>query len=99
MLIAIAGRMRSGCMHTPTTTTRENSGAPVMIWSMTPGTPTHSKTTGCFGVAAPTASAACQTRCHGTSGMRRSFSIVADGEVEDVGGRDQVAVPAGRRER
>ncbi len=44
-------------MHTPTTTTRENNGAVAMIWSITPGTPTHSKITGLLGLA-PSASAA-----------------------------------------
>ena len=32
-------------MHTPTTTIRAPDGAPDMIDSMTPGTPTHSKIT------------------------------------------------------
>src|SRR6266851_3083823 len=32
-------------MHTPTTTMRLPLGAAAMIWSSTPGTPTHSKTT------------------------------------------------------
>ena len=45
-----------------------------MISSITPGTPTHSNTTGLFGVVAPTASAARQTVCHGI-GSRCSFSI------------------------
>ncbi len=38
-------------MQTPTTTTRENSGALAMMPSIIPGTPTHSKMTGRFGVA------------------------------------------------
>ena len=49
MLIAIAGRKRSWPTHTPTTTTRDSSGALSTIDSITPGTPTHSKITGCFG--------------------------------------------------
>ena len=61
-------------MQTPTTTTRENSGAPATISSITPGTPTHSKITGAFGPA-PSRSAVRQTWCHGT-GARVSFSIV-----------------------
>ena len=60
-------------MQTPTTTTRENSGAPSMISSITPGTPTHSKITGCFGVAAPSLSAR-RHACHQPTGRRRSFS-------------------------
>ena len=62
-------------MHTPTTTTRENSGALAMISSITPGTPTHSKITGFFGPA-PSRSAVRQTWCQGT-GARRSLSMVA----------------------
>ena len=45
-------------MHTPTTITRAFSGAESIIASIIPGTPTHSKITGRFGDAAPTASAA-----------------------------------------
>ena len=60
-------------MQTPTTTTRENSGAPAMIPSSIPGTPTHSKMTGALGVVAPTFSSARQT-CHHGSGARLIFS-------------------------
>lgn len=62
-------------MQTPTTTTRENSGALAMMPSIIPGTPTHSKMTGRFGVAAPAASAARQ-RCHHGSRSRCSLSTV-----------------------
>ena len=58
--MAIAGRILSGSMQTPTTTTREYSGALAMMPSRIPGTPTHSKTTGCFGFA-PSVSATRQT--------------------------------------
>ena len=70
-------------MQTPTTTTRENSGALVMMPSMMPGTPTHSKMTGCLGFAAPAASAARQ-RCH--QGSRSLLQLLdrADREVERV---------------
>jgi hypothetical protein len=73
LFIAIAGRIWSLPMQTPTTTTRENSGAPAMIPSITSGTPTHSKITGLFGFA-PSISATRQTGSHGT-GSRLSFSI------------------------
>ncbi len=63
-------------MHTPTTTTRDASGDWLMIWSMIPGTPTHSKTTGPLGVA-PAASAARSTCHHGSFGTRRSLPIVS----------------------
>ena len=39
------GRTVSGCMHTPATTTRAPIGARRNTSSMTPGTPTASKTT------------------------------------------------------
>ena len=45
LLIAIVGRMRSAPIQTPTTTTRDENGTELMIWSMIPGTPTHSNTT------------------------------------------------------
>src|SRR6187401_946506 len=60
-------------MHTPTTTTREAIGACETTDSIMPGTPTHSKTTGPDGVAAPSASAARKT-CR-QPGTRRSRSI------------------------
>ena len=55
---AIAGRIWSMFMHTPTTMTRVFSGAAATTASIIPGTPTHSKITGRFGPAAPSASAA-----------------------------------------
>src|SRR4051812_13594339 len=64
----MAGRNRSAPMHTPTTTTRENIGAPVMMSSITPGTPTHSKITGGFGLAPPPPPAAPHTPPQGTGG-------------------------------
>src|SRR4051812_38010110 len=39
------GSIVSGSMQTPTTTIRAPAGAAVMILSITPGTPTHSKMT------------------------------------------------------
>ena len=45
-------------MQTPTTITRELSGAESIIASIIPGTPTHSKITGRLGEAAPMVSAA-----------------------------------------
>src|SRR3954469_8459588 len=60
-------------MHTPTTTTREASGAAETTDSIIPGTPTHSNTTGPDGEAAPSASAARNTCCQ--PGTRRSLSI------------------------
>ena len=57
MAMAMLGRNRSSPMHTPTTTTRVPSGAAVSTPSIMPGTPTHSKTTGRFGPAAPSRSA------------------------------------------
>ena len=56
--MAIAGRSLSSPMQTPTTTTRELSGAAPITPSIIPGTPTHSKITGRFGPAAPRESAA-----------------------------------------
>ena len=50
---AIDGRNVSGFMHMPTTMTLEPSGAALMMASIIPGTPTHSKITGRFGPAAP----------------------------------------------
>ena len=44
--IPISGWIVSGSMHTPTTTIRVPRGAAAITWSSTPGTPTHSKTTG-----------------------------------------------------
>ncbi len=75
LLTASAGRSLSAPMHTPTTTTRESSGAPAMIWSIMPGRPTHSKITGRLG-AAPSFSAILHTWCQG-SGTRLSFSMVS----------------------
>ena len=69
LLIATAGRMRSAPMQTPTTTTRENSGAQAVAPSMIPGTPTHSKMTGALGVVTPTFSNARQA-CHHGGGSR-----------------------------
>ena len=77
-------------MQTPTTTTRDASGAALMIWSMIPGTPTHSKTTGPLGVA-PAASAARSTCPHGSIGTLRSLPIVSEREVEEVVGVGDVA--------
>ena len=57
MAIATAGRIRSSPMHTPTTTTLAPTGAAATTPSIIPGTPTHSKTTGRFGLAAPNESA------------------------------------------
>ena len=87
MLIAIAGRKRSWPTHTPTTTTRDSSGALSTIDSITPGTPTHSKITGCLGPA-PSFSAARQT-CHQSIGSRPSFSRVptASSSAEERSGR------------
>src|SRR4051812_28114505 len=45
LLMAITGSMESGPMQMPTTTIRLLTGAEVMIWSRTPGNPTHSKIT------------------------------------------------------
>src|SRR5437763_1384314 len=42
----ISGWIVSGSMQTPTTTMRVPRGAAAITWSSTPGTPTHSKTTG-----------------------------------------------------
>ena len=43
------GSKVSGCMQTPTTTIRDISGACSINCRITPGTPTHSNTTGRFG--------------------------------------------------
>jgi hypothetical protein len=72
--MAMAGRMVSSSMHTPTTTTRENSGASAITRSIMPGTPTHSNTTGAFGAALPSRSAVRQTWRQSTSGTLRSRS-------------------------
>src|SRR5438094_1619324 len=45
LLMPNIGSIASRSMHTPTTTTRAPGGADIMILSMTPGTPTHSKIT------------------------------------------------------
>ena len=65
--MAMAGWNRSVSMQTPTTTTRVRSGAFRTIWSMMPGTPTHSNTTGPDG-SAPSRSATLIACHHGTFG-------------------------------
>ena len=93
MLIAIAGRMASLSMHTPTTTTRENSGAPEITSSIIPGTPTHSKITGALGVALPSRSAVRHTWRQSTSGSLAQLLDRAHGQLERLGRRGQVAWP------
>ena len=60
--------------QTPTTTTRENIGASSMMLWITPGTPTHSKMTGCLG-STPSRSAR-RNACHQPNGSLLSFSVV-----------------------
>ena len=83
-------------MHTPTTTTREKSGAPAMISSITPGTPTHSKITGLFGSSrrAPRPRA---RRATTAPAARCSFSIVPT--PSSSAARRAVEVSAVRRSR
>ena len=69
-LTALAERL-----DTPVTTTRDSSGAPSMMLSITPGRPTHSKITGRLGPA-PSASPSRQI-CHHPIGRRSSFSRVS----------------------
>src|SRR5579884_3844485 len=71
--MATAGRMVSGSMHTPATTTREPIGAVVMMDSMTPGTPTHSKMTGRLGRVTPTVSRRRRVASQGTGSWRSFF--------------------------
>ena len=63
-------------MQTPTTTTRDRSGAEDTMCSIMPGTPTHSKTTGPRGVA-PAFSAARITCAQGSRGTARSLSMAS----------------------
>ena len=63
-------------MQTPTTTTREANGAAETTDSIMPGTPTHSKTTGPDGVAAPSASATRKTCRRTRTASRKKFPRV-----------------------
>ena len=89
MLIASAGVNWSGPTQTPTTTTRENSGAPSMMLSITPGTPTHSKITGCLGRGADLVGRAPQV----PPADRQTAELLdgADGELERRGDVVEVA--------
>ena len=91
LLIAIAGVIWSGPTHTPTTTTRENSGAPSMMLSITPGTPTHSNITGCLGLA-PSASPS-RHACHHPTGQALELLAGANGKLERGGHVGELAAP------
>ncbi len=97
LLIAIEGRIRSAPMHTPTTTTRENSGAPAMISSITPGTPTHSKTTGRFGLRSERLGGPPHVPPRDAEAVQPLHR--PERHVGGLGDGVQVALRAGRRER
>src|SRR3954467_13281158 len=99
--MAIDGRIRSGPMHTPTTTTRDSSGAAETMESMMPGTPTHSKMTGAFGPA-PSRSAAREAAGPvrpGPEPLRRPEDVVPPGDPAQLGHGVDEQVDRGRQRR